>query len=167
MAKTPEKAEARIFYVETQLHMLARMPGGGVPREKALRAATNEVDKLKPAFDEWLTREMAALVDAIARAKHGEPQSVWLEPATTHCRQLHDVAGTMGFALVTVVADLLYKVLEGIAQGAECRLETITCYVDALNLVRQEKFRNLKPEDLHDLIDGLKQMAERVSGPTM
>ena len=156
--------EARIFYVETQLHMLARAPGGGVTRDQALRLATKEVDKMKPAFDGWLERELDTLGAAVTRARNGAPQSEWLDEATTHCRQLHDVGATMGFELVSVVADLLYKTFEGISAGADCRLDTIVCYVDALNLVRQEQFRKLRPEQVPDPVKGLRQMAERVNG---
>lgn len=161
------KAQARIFYVETQLHMLARSPDGGVARHQALKAATSEVNKMGAAFDIWLEREMASLLGAVEQAKSGAPQAEWLDQAMIHCRQLHDVSGTMGCELVTLVADLLYKTFEGVAAGAPLRIDTITCYVDALQLVKQEQYRNLRAEQVSDLISGLRQMAERVNGVAM
>ncbi|MBN9061986.1 MAG: hypothetical protein J0H41_06030 [Rhizobiales bacterium] len=158
--------KARVFHVETQLHMQARA-SGGVSRAQAVKAASMEVDKLKPAFDEWLGQEIAFLVEAVERAKQGAPCGDWLDVAMIHCRQLHDVGGTMGCELVTLVADLLYKTFEGVAGGAECRLDTIVCYVDALQLVSKDDYRAIGPDQTPDLVAGLRKMAEHVNGVAM
>ena len=76
---------------------------------------------------------------------------------------MRDVGTTMGFELLTFIANTLCKIFDGIKAGAEFKIESVTCHFDALVLIQQEAYRNLRPEELPELSGGLHQVAESVS----
>jgi hypothetical protein len=75
-------------------------------------------------------------------------------------RQVRDAGTTMGSELMTFIANSLCEVLDAIAAGAECNMESIACHLDALYLARQQRFRNLTPEQVPELTSGLRRLAE-------
>ena len=152
---------ARIFPVETRFQRLARRPGG-IPREQAIEKAWTQVEEIKPGFDDWVNKELQSLSDVIKSAGSGNAGE-WAEMANVHCRRLRDVGTTMGFELLTFVADSLCDVLDAIAAGVECNMETITCHVDALFLARQRAYRGMKPEQVPELISGLRRIVDQVN----
>lgn len=154
--------EARVFPVETRFQRLARR-AGGIPRDQAIENAWNKVEEIKPGFDDWLTKELQALADEIARAQSGNVEPNWIETANAQSRQLRDVGTTMGFELLTFIANSLCEVLDAIAAGAEFNMESITCHLDALFLSRQPPYRNMKPEQVPELTSGLRRVADFVS----
>jgi len=153
---------ARIFPVETRFQKIAQQPGG-VPRDQALRQAFAAVEAVKPGFDAWLDGEMQCLVDAVARAQAGKPAAEWAETANLYSRHMRDVGTTMGYELLSFVANSLCEVLDAIEAGIPCNLESVTCHLDALVLARQPEYRALSPEQLPELASGLRSVADRVS----
>lgn len=158
MAK-PTDPEARIFPVETRFQRLAKR-AGGIPRDQAIEQATAEIEEIKPAFDDWADRQLRELIDLIkiVDASGGKPDSV--ENANRRCRELSDVATTMGSELVSFIADSLCVVLDSVAAGGEYNSESIACHIDALNLARRRGYRHLKPEQLPELTKGLHRVAK-------
>ena len=154
--------EARVFPVETRFQRLARR-AGGIPRDQAIENAWTKVEEIKPGFDDWLTKELQALADEIARAQSGNVGPNWIETTNAQSRQLRDVGTTMGFELLTFIADSLCEVLDAMAAGAEFNMESITCHLDALFLSRQPHYRNMKPEQVPELTSGLRRVADFVS----
>jgi hypothetical protein len=152
----------RIFPVETRLQRLARRPGG-ISREKALAKAQENVDKIKPGFDDWLTKEIESIAGLLTRAQAGEPRDAWLNALNQHSRHLRDVGTTMDFELLTFIAGSLCEMLEAVTAGAECNIESIRCHVDALLLARQKSYRGLRPEQVPELTSGLRRVVEQVS----
>jgi hypothetical protein len=161
MADNPE-IEARIFSPKTRFQTLARRPGG-VSRTQAVENAQNRIEEAKLGFDEWLDGELAELIGWIERAKSGEAVEEWIEAAQFHSNQLRDVGTTVGFELLTFIANTLCTILDGIKAGAECNMESLICHIDSLLLIRQKQFRHLRPDQVPELSRGLHRVAESVS----
>lgn len=153
---------ARVFPVETRFQRMARR-AGGIPREKAIESAQARVEENKPGFEDWLNTELAGLIDEVARAQAGTAGPDWIDTANTHSRALRDVGTTMGFELLTYIANSLCEVFDAVADGAELKMESVTCHVDALQLSRQRPYRNMKPEQVPELTSGLKRVVDFVS----
>lgn len=153
---------ARVFSVETRFQKLARRPGG-IPREQALENAAQKIEAIKPSFDEWLTSELEPLAAAVNGAKTGNPAPDWIETANLHSAQIRDAGTTMGSELITFIAGSFCEVLDAIAAGAECNMDSITCHLDALFLARQRRFRGMKPNEVPELTSGLRRVVEVVN----
>lgn len=153
------KADARIFPVETRFQRMARRPGG-VSREQAVESAETEIEQIKPTFDEWIERELQELIAAVEAAPD---KSDWIADAGLRCRNLRDVGATVGFELLSFVADSLCELLDSIAAGGACHMESILCHTDALILSRQDAYRHVKPEQVPELTRGLRQVVKRAS----
>ena len=167
MAEKPTTAEkptpeARVFSPKTRFQTLARRPGG-VSRNQAVENAQNQVEEAKLGFEDWLEGELTELVGWIDRAKSGEAVDDWIDAAQFHAHQLRDVGTTVGFELLTFIANTLCTILDGIKSGAECNMDSIVCHIDALLLIRQKQYRHLRPDQLPELSRGLFRVAETVS----
>lgn len=161
MAESDEY-EVRVFTVETRFQKLARRPGG-ISRDQALENAASKIEEIKPGFDDWLKKELRTLADIINGAKSGNPPPDWIERANIQSRQIRDSGTTMGSELMTFIANSMCEVLDAIADGADCNMESIVCHLDALVLARQPQFRNLTPEQVPELTSGLRRLAEAVT----
>lgn len=161
------KYEARIFDVDSSFQKMARRPGG-VPREQAIRNAQAQIEQIKPGFDDWLDRELQELAAIVRRNRSGKPDTLWIERASFHSCQLRDVGTTMGYELLSFIANALCNILDAVSDGAKCNIDLIVCHVDALFLARQEQYRNLRPDQLPELSAGLRKVVElaRASSPT-
>jgi hypothetical protein len=156
------KREARTFFVDTRFQRMARRPGG-VPRAQALENAQARIEENKPELEAFLDRELQELVTLIRNVQAGAAEPQWPEAVCFHSRQLRDIGTTIGFQLLTFVADNLCEILEGANSGIECNMESITCHVDALLLARQKRYRNMRPEQLPELTKGLRLVVESAS----
>jgi hypothetical protein len=155
------KEDARVFEVETRFQKLARREGG-VPKDKAIEQAQDRIEKVKPSFDHWFDEELRQLTSLIADALAAKAGPDWVEVANARSRQLCDSSGTLGFPMLAFIAKSLCDILDSIEAGAECHMESITCHVDALNLVTQKSYRRLEPEQMPELTDGLRRVVQRV-----
>jgi hypothetical protein len=156
------KREARTFFVDTRFQRMARRPGG-VPRAQALENAQARIEEHKPEVEAWLDRELQALVDVVRSAQAGTAEPQWTEAVELHSRQLRDIGATIGFELLTFVAGNLCDIVEGTKADDQRNMESIACHVDALLLARQRQYRNMRLEQLPDLIKGLCLVAENAS----
>ncbi len=154
--------DARIFSVETRFERMARRPGG-IQRDRAIERAQAQIEEIKVGFDEWLDGELQKLRDVVAQARAGTARPDWIDFARAISRQAGDVGTTMDFALLTFIANALYDMLDSVAAGADCDMTSIDCYVDALFLARQKRYRHLKPEQVPELTSGLRRVVERQS----
>ena len=160
--KDNKNSNVRVFDVETTFQKYARRPGG-VPRDRAIKYATSRVEELKPEFDDWLDKELEALAEAVRHAEDGGQARGWIDAMNDHARQLRDVGTTMDSELLTYIAGSLCEVLDGMTAGAKFNKESISCHVDALFLARQRRYRGLKPDQVPELIAGLRRVVEHVS----
>ena len=156
------KHEARTFFADTRFERMARRPGG-MTRGQALARGQAEIDELKPEFDDWLDRELQELSTAIQHAEGSSFDPSWHERAYRSCCELRDVGATMGYELITFVANNLCKILDVIKSGAAYDREMINCHVDALLLAKMEQYRHLRPEQVPEMASGLRRVAEMAS----
>jgi hypothetical protein len=156
------QGDARVFDVETRYQQMAKRPGG-VPREKAIQEAISSIESKKSTFDDFVHKEMQGLASAIDTARSGVPVAKWAGKANLHSRAMRDVGTTMGAELLTCVADSFCEVLDAIEEGAAYDLDTLACHFDSLMLVRQPEYRGVRPDQVPELIRGLRRLAERIS----
>jgi hypothetical protein len=160
MSNEPNR-EARTFFVDTRFQQMARRPGG-VPRAQALENAQARIEEHRPEVEAWLDGELDALVDLVRSAQAGTAKPQRDEAVAAHSRQLRDIAATLGLELLTFVANNLCEILEGANADDPRNLDSIACHVDALRLARQKRYRNMRLEQLPQLIKGLCLVAEAV-----
>jgi hypothetical protein len=161
MPKTPAP-EAHTFFVDTRFQRMARRPGG-VPREVALESAQSNIDQSRPDFETWLDAELQNLAAVVRSVQAGTAAPGWPDDVCYRSRQLRDLGTTMGFVLLTFIANNLCEILEATSAGHECDMETITCHLDALFLARQEQYRHMRLEDVPELTKGLRLVKESAS----
>jgi len=161
MSKEPER-QALTFQVETRFQKMARRPGG-IPREQALEKAQANIEDSKPEFEAWLDAELQELADIVRNAQAGTAEPGWIEDICSRSRQMRDLGTTMGFVLLTFIANNLCEILESPQAGQEHNMETIACHLDALLLARQKQYREMPLEQLPELIKGLRLVAQSAS----
>jgi hypothetical protein len=84
-----------------------------------------------------------------------------LDDAFRSSCELRDIGTTVGYELVTFVANRLCEVIDAIRNGADYDKVLIRCHLDALELARQDSYKNVSPGQVPDLCDGLRRAAER------
>jgi hypothetical protein len=156
------QGDARVFDVETRYQQMAKRPGG-VPREKAIQEAISSIESKKSTFDDFVHKEMQGLASAIDTARSGTPAAKWAGKANLHSSAMRDVGTTMGAELLTCVADSFCEVLDAIEDGAAYDLDTLACHFDSMMLVRQPEYRGVRPDQVPELIRGLRRLTERIS----
>lgn len=161
MTKKPHP-EARTFYVDTRFEKLARRPGG-VSRDQAIASAQAEVDDLKTEFIEWLDQELGNLGAAFARIELSQNDTSSIDGAHFSCAHLRDVGTTMGFELVTFIANNLCEILDAIKAGAAYDKDVIDCHLDAFRLARMDQYRHLRPDQVPEMTNGLRRVVELAS----
>ena len=159
--------KAREFFVDSRFQKKARRPGG-LPRMEAIARAKEEIEQIRTTFTDWFDQQVMSLDEALRRqdAERGNPD--WVEIAHFHCRQLRDVGTTMGYDLVTFVANNFCNMLDAMRVGAQPNSEVIALHIEALRLARQDQYRTARPEDFPEFSGGLSRllmvMNDRVDG---
>ena len=113
-----------------------------------------------------LDRELASLHLLIDDALQNPANLRWIKDANDHTRQLRNIGSTIGLELLTHIADTLCEMFDRIRKGEDYSVESIKCYVDSLNLARRNEYRNIKPEEVPELTEGLRQVAEKLRRKT-
>jgi len=150
---------AREFPVETDFQKKARR-AGGVTRNQAVGDAEAQIETLKEEFTDWLKDGLDRLQSAIQLAETFPDNAMLVEDAFRSSCELRDIGTTMGYELVTFVANRFCAVLNAIRNGADYDKVLIRCHLDALQLARQDSYRNVGPDQVPDLCDGLRRAAE-------
>lgn len=163
---SPDKPEARVFPVETRFQQLATQPGG-ISREEAIEKASAAIEDIKPGFDDWADQHLQRLAEIIRAAQANAAPPDWLQQAIVVNLALRDVGTTMDYELLSAIADSLSEVLDAVAAGTTADyMGTVVCHLDALLLARQEPYRHMKPDQVPDLIDGLRRVADQIGTTT-
>jgi chemotaxis protein histidine kinase CheA len=150
---------AREFPVETDFQKKVRR-AGGVTRNQAVGDAQAQIETLKEEFTDWLKDGLSRLQSAIQLAEAHPANAALLEDAFRSSCELRDIGTTMGYELVTFVANRLCEVLDAIRNGADYDKVLIRCHLDALQLAGQDSYKNVSPDQVPDLCDGLRRAAE-------
>jgi hypothetical protein len=93
----------------------------------------------------------------------GRSDASRIEAAYLHACRMRDVGATMGYELVSFVANNLCQIFEAINAGAEYRGDLIGCHIEALLLAKQERYRSMRPEQLPELSNILRRVVEVAS----
>lgn len=149
------------FHVDTRFQRMARRPGG-VPRDEAIARAQEGIDEVRPDLDSHLDSELQSLSDLMVDALREPANTRWVKDAMGHARQLRNIGSTIGLDLLTHIADTLCDMLDRIGKGEEQSVESLKCYVDSLHLARRDEYRNVRPEQVPELTEGLRQVAEKL-----
>ena len=161
---TKKSPDANIFPVETRFQKMALRPGG-ITREQAIGRAQSRVDELKPAFGNWLSQNLQEFVAAIRDLETHPTNELRLEIAHAQCSQLRDVGATMGYELLTFIAEIICKHLEAMRSGIPFHKEAMDCHVDAIQLAAKPPYCTMKPEQLPEITGGLLRVMERAKAP--
>ena len=154
--------DASIFFPDTRFERMARR-SGGLTREEAVKGAQKQIDGLQSDFEPWLAKQLKALRAALDGVKDGTQFTSSMADGQRICSEVQDVGATMGYSLVTFVANALYEILETVKNGAPCDKDMVGCHVDALFFVVREPYRNMSPNDVPELTAGLKRLADIAS----
>lgn len=153
------------FHVDTRFQQMARRPGG-MSRDEAIARAQGQIDEVRPDLEAFLDRELLALNALMEDALASPGNTRWLKDANEHTRQLRNIGSTIGLELLTHIADTLCEMFERIRKGEEHSVESVKCYVDSLHLARRDEYRYVRPEEVPELTEGLRQVAEKLRRPT-
>jgi chemotaxis protein histidine kinase CheA len=134
---------------------------GGVSRNQAVGEAQAQIETLKEEFTDWLKDGLERLQCAIHLAETYRTNAMLLDDAFRSSCELRDIGTTVGYELVTFVANRLCEVIDAIRNGADYDKVLIRCHLDALQLARQESYKNVSSDQVPDLCDGLRRAAER------
>jgi hypothetical protein len=118
---------------------------------------------MKTGFVDWLDREMKELSVATRLVTNNPGDASALERAFLASCQLRDVGATMGYELVTFVANNFCDILDAIKAGAPLDKDMVDCHMDALLLARTDPYRNLRPEQVPEMTSGLRRVVELAS----
>ncbi|HTP90356.1 MAG TPA: hypothetical protein VMJ52_01370 [Xanthobacteraceae bacterium] len=155
----PIKNTARIFAIDTRFQKMAKRPGG-VPRDVAVKRAEKFIDELKPEFVIWLDTELQELSAAVRGAEGSSFDPSWHKRAYRTSSRLRDVGGTMGYEMISFIAGNFCEVLDVIDRGIAYDRDVMNCHLDSLFLVKTEPYRNLTPEQLPEMTNGLRRVVE-------
>lgn len=159
MTKGPSN-NATEFHVDTRFQQMARRPGG-ISRDEAITRAQEKIEDTRPEIDGWLDRELHSLNTIVSAALAGKAERTWIRDANEHTRQLRNAGSTIGLELLTYVADILCEMFEEASAGGECDVEAVKCYVDSMMLARRNEYRNVRPDQVPELVEGLRRVAQK------
>src|SRR5215510_1428613 len=154
--------DPNVFSVDTRFQQLARRPGG-VSRDRAIDSAQRQIDGMRTDFANWLDREVQELATSVELLDINRGDMAALDRAHQACCGLRDVGTTMGFELVTFVAENFCGILAAMKAGAPYDREMIDCHIDAFLLARTEPYRNMRPDEVPEMSSGLRRVVELAS----
>ena len=108
-------------------------------------------------------QELRDLGAAFARIESSPNDMSSLDGAHFSCAHLRDVGTTMGFELVTFIANNLCDILDAIKAGAAYDRDVIDCHLDAFRLARMDQYRHLRPDQVPEMTSGLRRVVELAS----
>jgi hypothetical protein len=161
MTKQPSP-DARIFFVDSRFQRMARQPGG-IPRDEAIQGAEVAIEELKPDYANWLALQLQETITAIRQVETHSDRPPLVDAAYQYCGELRDTGTTMGFELLSFIANNLCEILDAIKAGAIYHKETVECHLDALVLASKPPYSNFGPEEVPEMIDGLRLAIQRTS----
>ncbi len=150
----------RIFDVETRFQQMARRPGG-LSKETAIEQAESQIEEMKAEYVDWVNSEVKELAAAFKELNDEGKAASEFDGIYRRCCQLRDTGTTMGLELITFVADNLCQVLDSVRDGTLYDADVIDCHIDALFVARQKNYRNLRPDQVIEMTNGLQAILDR------
>src|SRR5262245_50084590 len=112
----PQNQQVREFAVETDFQRKACRPGG-VTRRQAVGRARAQIETLQSEFTDWLHEGFNRLQAAVQLVEVDPENGTLLKDALRSSCELRDVGTTMGYAIVTFVAERHCEVLDAVHGG--------------------------------------------------
>ena len=150
----------RIFYADTRFQQMAQRPGG-VTKEVAIEQAELQIEAMKTEYVDWVGDEIQHLATAFKTLNSDDQAVLKLDDVYGRCCQLRDTGTTMGLELITFVSDNLCKVLDTIKGGTPYDADVIDCHIDAMVVANQKNYRNLRPDQVIEMTNGLQKILDR------
>lgn len=154
-----DKRAPRIFYPDNRFERMARR-SGGVSRDIALKRAQEQIDAYKDNFDTWLSQQLQELELATAELARDESNETARTRVECICSEVRDLGTTMGYELLTFAAKSFCLVLEAVREGAQHDSNVLDCHLKAVLLASAPRYRDLLPDQVPEMIDGLRRIGE-------
>ena len=120
----------------------AKVGGGkGGPDLAAMNRAQAAMEGLKSEFDDWIVKDVKALL--AARAGYADAGDALSRAALL--RAAHDIRGqapTFGFPLIARVAASLVRMLDELPSGAQTCLALVDAHVNAIQVIHKMGLKN-------------------------
>jgi hypothetical protein len=156
---TNKRSAHKEYDVDHNFGRLARSPGG-VSREAALQRAAAEVERLKPQVTEHIRQEFKRLEAALRSARSGD-QPAAIAEAYAASQNLRDVAESVGYSLIGLIATNLCTIFEAVETARIAYpAAIIDCHFKALHLSLSDPYHGKKPHEFPELSAGLAQLAQ-------
>lgn len=158
---TGPRSPHREFEVDDHFGRLARSPGG-MSRNAALARAAAEIERVKPQIAEQIKEDCKRLEAALrAAGAAGGLDATSVSEAHAISQQLRDVAETVGYALVGLIASNLCIIFDALEAGRiDYPAAVIECHFSALRLALSRRYQNKSLKDLPELSAGLMQIVQ-------
>jgi hypothetical protein len=158
---TPPRPTHKEFDVDHEYGRQARAPGG-ISRDAALLRAAAEIERVKPQVSDYIMQECHRLDAALHSANaEGHTDASSVAEAYASSQRLRDVAQTVGYPLLALIATNLCTIFEALeAAQVDYPAAVIECHHKALRLALSRRYRDKEPKDLPELSAGLWQIAK-------
>jgi len=158
---TPPRSAHTEFDVDHDFGRAARSPGG-ISRDAALARAAAEIERVKPQVSDHITQQCERLETALRSIGAGQRiEASSVAEAYAASQHLRDVAETVGYPLVGLIATNLCTIFEAVeAAHIDYPAAVIDCHYKALRLALSWPYWDKKPKELPELSAGLLQIAK-------
>lgn len=131
-------------------------------RQAAIRRAEAELARTRPRIEEYIKAECLRLEKALLAARLRDSNyASFVADAYIAGQNLRDVAGSVGYPLISFVAANLCTIIET-ADAVQMKYpaSVIDCFFEAIRLVQANEYAGKTPTDLPHLTAGLLQTVE-------
>ena len=144
----------------TRFHRLAKR-AGGISRDEAIKRSDTFLETAKSKYHEWVAEDVQRLEKALA-ALRGQtvPDPEALENAYHRTRVIRDLGDTMGYPLITVVADSLCELLHRFKNANVYSEPAVDTHFWSLMLVSAPTYKGGEKEETDNLLSGLRRVVD-------
>jgi hypothetical protein len=159
-----QKTPARIFHTDNAFDRTALSPGG-VSAAEAINRAEAAIEEMRPEVEVWFDTALAEITRVTGQFRKNQLDPDSFAMLKRNASYLQDLGSTMGFPLITFVAQNFCDVLDTMETGTPASKAMVECHANALLLARQDKYRNLEPAQVAELTEGLRSLLRIASSP--
>lgn len=157
MAETPKVVKKD---GATRFHRMAKR-AGGISRDEAIKRSNAFLETAKSKYHEWVAEDVLRLETALAALRgQTEPDPEALENAYHRTRVIRDLGDTMGYPLVTVVADSLCELLYRFKNANVYSERSVDTHFWSLQLVSTPAYKGEAKEATDNLLSGLRRVVD-------
>lgn len=144
----------------TRFHRLAKR-AGGISRDEAIKRSDAFLNSVKPKYLEWVAADIARLELALKGIPGESVLDVSAIEAAYHkARVVRDLGETMGYPLITVVANSLCELLHRFQKAEIYNPAAVDTHFWSLLLVSSTDYEKTSEAATKDLLMGLQKVVE-------